>query len=255
MEIAEHIAQLRADGALLADAAERAGFDAPVPTCPGWVVRDLVRHQGDVHRWAAGNLIRKTAEPMSDDESDAVLLTWPDHDELLLGWFTEGHTRLVERLESAPNDTVAFTFFAAPNARSFWARRQAHETAIHRADAESATGSITPYDPSFAADGIDEITRGFASRPGRITSDQPRTLRIDGADSSRMWQLLIGPEGLTVVDEVGDADCWVSGPTSDLYLMLWNRRTTDGLQVAGDSSVLDHWRDVHQVRWSGKARK
>jgi uncharacterized protein YhfF len=70
-----------------------------------------------------------------------------------------------------------------------------------------------------------------------------------------MWQLLIGPEGLTVVDEVGDADCWVSGPTSDLYLMLWNRRTTDGLQVAGDSSVLDHWRDVHQVRWSGKARK
>jgi predicted lipid carrier protein YhbT len=100
----------------------------------------------------------------------------------------------------------------------------------------------------FAADGIDELTRGFASRSGRLTSESSRVLRIDGSDSSRTWQLSIGPEGLAVADEVGDADCWISGPTSDLYLLLWNRRTTDGLQVAGDTSVLDHWRHKHQVR-------
>ena len=29
-----------------------AGADAPVPTCPGWTVRDLLAHQGMVHRWA-----------------------------------------------------------------------------------------------------------------------------------------------------------------------------------------------------------
>lgn len=255
MEVDEHLAHLRADGLLLADAVERAGLDASVPTCPQWAVRDLVRHQGDVHRWAAGNLTRNTAEPMSDDESGAVLLTWPDGDDGLLGWFREGHARLVETLESAPDDTVAWTFLAASSPRAFWARRQAHETAIHRADAESATGTITPYDPTLAADGIDELTHGFATRPGRITADPPRSLRIDGADSSRIWQLTIGPEGLTVADEGGEADCWVSGPTSDLYLLLWNRRTADGLQVAGDSSVLDHWRDAHQVRWSGRTRK
>lgn len=33
--------------------AGRAGDDAPVPTCPGWRVRDLVAHVADVHRQAA----------------------------------------------------------------------------------------------------------------------------------------------------------------------------------------------------------
>ena len=27
----------------------RAGPDAPVPACPGWRIRDLVRHVGNVH--------------------------------------------------------------------------------------------------------------------------------------------------------------------------------------------------------------
>jgi hypothetical protein len=58
VDVAEHIAHLQRDGVLLADAAARAGMDARVPTCPEWVVRDLVRHQGDVHRWAAANLTR-----------------------------------------------------------------------------------------------------------------------------------------------------------------------------------------------------
>ena len=36
-------------------------------------------------------------------------------------------------------------------------RRMAHETAIHRADAESTAGPITPLDPGLAADGVDEV--------------------------------------------------------------------------------------------------
>ena len=40
-----------------------------------------------------------------------------------------------------------------------WARRQAHETAIHRVDGESALGALsgTPFEPSFGADGVDEL--------------------------------------------------------------------------------------------------
>lgn len=52
MDIAEHIKYLTLEGQLLADAAEQAGPDAEVPTCPGWHVRDLLRHTGMVHRWA-----------------------------------------------------------------------------------------------------------------------------------------------------------------------------------------------------------
>lgn len=46
MDVGERIDALRREGRLLVDAAVR--------TCPGWVVRDLVRHLGGVHRWATG---------------------------------------------------------------------------------------------------------------------------------------------------------------------------------------------------------
>src|SRR6204780_1534249 len=57
-------------------------------------------------------------------------------------------------------------FLDAPSPLAFWARRQAHEPAIHRADAESAAGDVTPFPAVFAADGIDELLVCFASRGG-----------------------------------------------------------------------------------------
>src|SRR3954451_11754988 len=255
MEPAEHIDHIRADGALLADAAERAGMDAAVAWCPEWQVRDLVRHQGDVHRWAAFSLGRGTDTPMSDEENDACLLTWPDDDESLLGWFREGHARLVETLQWTPDDAIAFAFLPAPTPRAFWARRQAHETAIHRADAESATGDITPYDAAFAADGIDEMVRGFATRPGKVTADPPQTMLLEATDAGRSWWLNVGAEGRVVADAGSDPDCTVRGTASDLYLLVWNRRTADELDVSGEGGMLEMWRSAQKVRWTGPTRK
>ena len=45
-------------------------------------------------------------------------------------------------------------------------------------------------------------------------------------------------------------DCEVHGTASDLHLLLWNRRGADGLDVQGDASLLTHWRDTVQIRWS-----
>jgi hypothetical protein len=42
----------------------------------------------------------------------------------------------------------------------------------------------------------------------------------------------------------------VRGSASDLYLALWNRRSTDDLDVEGDRSVLDLWRERATVRWT-----
>ena len=36
--------------------ADRAGLQASVPTTPDWTVRQLIAHQGMVHRWAAAIL-------------------------------------------------------------------------------------------------------------------------------------------------------------------------------------------------------
>ena len=55
----------------------------------------------------------------------------------------------------------------SPAPREFWARRQAHETTIHRADAVAAGLGRRPrsaeldLDPAFAVDGLDELLTGF----------------------------------------------------------------------------------------------
>lgn len=63
MEIAAHLTHLRQAGQSLADFAEAAGPDAPVPTCPDWQVHDLVRHTGAVHLWATAFVAEGTSRP------------------------------------------------------------------------------------------------------------------------------------------------------------------------------------------------
>ncbi len=245
MEIAEHIDALAREGKLLADAGARADLDAPVPSCPEWRARDVLQHTGEVHRWAAFIV----GEQIRDAEEKPV--TYPPDDDLL-EWFRAGHATLVETLVDAPPDLECFAFLPAPSPLAFWARRQAHETAIHRADAESATGAISPYPADFATDGIDELLYGFASRPRRkpLPIDGPIDIGVHATDAGRVWTIRLRPEGIAVSDELGGIDVAVHADASDLYLLLWNRRGLDGVRVDGDASIVDHWHDSHHVRWS-----
>ena len=106
-------------------------------------MRDLVRHIGGVHRWATGYVGDRRTEMWDVDHED-IAGTWPaDLD--LIDWFREGHTRLVHTLASAPPDLDCFTFLAAPSPLAMWARRQAHETAMHRFDAEGPGSTVTEF--------------------------------------------------------------------------------------------------------------
>jgi uncharacterized protein (TIGR03083 family) len=248
MEISEHIAVLRREGDLLAASAAVTGPEPEVPTCPGWRVRDLVHHCGGVHRWAAAHVAGGRTLPL--DGFEEVVTAWPG-DGALVDWFREGHGLLLGALEAAPPGLACWSFLPAPSPLAFWARRQAHETAIHRVDAQSAGDAVTPFAPEVAADGIDELIMGFVSRPGgRLRSDPPRILAVVPTDAEGAWTVRIGPDGAAGHNERGDAGCTVRGPASDLHLLLWNRRTADGLRVDGDASILALWRELVQVRWS-----
>ena len=157
MDVTDLIGALRREGALLAAAAERQALDAPVPTCPDWSVRDLVRHVAGVHRWATAIVTRARTEPF--DPFAELEGHWPA-DDALVDWFRAGHLALVTALEQAPDELQCFAFLPAPSPRAFWARRQAHETGIHRADVEGASGPITPYQPdaavAFSVTGVSE---------------------------------------------------------------------------------------------------
>ncbi len=248
METTEHLNRLREEGPRLAAAAGRAGLDAPVPTCPGWLVRDLLSHAGGVHRWAASHVAGRRPKPLTPDEV-APLFAAPGDDKLV-EWYRNGHAELVATLSGADPATACWAFLPAPSPLAFWARRQAHETAIHRADAESASGPVGDVPAAFAADGIDELLFGFFSRPvSRLVADPPRSLAVRATDVDAAWTVHIEPQTRRVTAGLAPADLTVAGPASRLYLLLWNRRDESGLAIDGDPGVLDVWRSAARVMW------
>ncbi|MEV8592335.1 maleylpyruvate isomerase family mycothiol-dependent enzyme [Streptomyces sp. NPDC052012] len=247
MDTAWFLGILDKEGQLLATAAEEAGADAVVPTCPGWRIRDLLRHTGVVHRWAAGFVAEGHTAPRPMGEEPA--LDGPE----LVAWYRDSHRRLVDTLAGAAPDVECFTFLpGAPSALAFWTRRQAHETAVHRFDAESARGGAsTPVGTDFAVDGIDELLRGFhARRKSRVRSETPRVLRVRVTDADAVWTVRVSQDPPVTVrgadgEAGGDVECELSGPAEQLYLALWNRAPVPG--VSGDPALAELWRETSAV--------
>ena len=150
----------------------------------------------------------------------ASLIAQHGDDARLLAWFRDGHAALAQTLATADPAVACATFMPAPSPLAFWARRQAHETAIHRADADSAAGTMPEYEADFAADGIDELIMGFGRRrkyqPG---ADGGTGLRVLATDTSDAW-LIEALEGRVLprrdAGSQEEAGCTVSGPASGL---------------------------------------
>ena len=255
MEVTADIDALRRQGTLLAAATDAADPDAAVPTCPDWTVRDLVRHMGGIHRWATGIVADRRTEPWRVG-LDEVVGTWPE-DADLADWLRAGCAMLADALAAAPDDLECWTFLPAPSPRAMWARRQAHETAIHRIDAELSVGAApAPFGPDFAADGVDELLAGFV--PNRSKSAARRAARPPVGALHRRRRGLGAPDrrrrghdgcrfrARPRTQRVRSAT--VRAAAADLYLALWNRAGTEPLAVDGDHAVFDLFLDTVHVR-------
>ena len=262
VEISAHIDALERDGALLADAAEAAGLQAGVPGCPGWQVRDLVRHQAYVHDWAARHVRDRSPELIDDGITESDILARGPADADLVAAYRDGHAALVAALRDADPDLECATFMPAPSPLAFWARRQAHETAIHRYDAQSAGPDGPPapavaFDPALAADGVDELIMGFAPRrryrPRDGGGERSLTVRARGADGG--WRVRLADAGTAAsrLDSRDDqaADCALEGPAAGLYAFLWNRSDAAraGLVITGRPETLAVWNASVRVQW------
>lgn len=245
MEWNDYLASIRRDSALLAIAA-RKGLDQPVPCCEGWKVRDVVAHTGVVHRHKDAIVREQWADGQPDLEAA------PDGDGLI-AWFEAGAEQLVDLLAATDPTTPVWTWYEPDSTVGFWYRRMAHETLIHRVDAEQAHGEVSPIDPSLATDGIDEILRVFmADVPAWGSStERERTIRLTAGD--RSWVLRdavfsgISPGG-EVYDDYQmfamadahdeDTDASVTGTPEVLDLWLWGRGSVDDLVVTGEESLV-----------------
>lgn len=251
MEVAAHIDVIAAEGAQMSSAIRAAGFDAAVPTCPGWLVRDLARHQGWVHRWAAG-IVRDGRDDARFDPDDVDPA--PDADIELMDWFDRGCAELVAVLTAAAPDVACWSMTHEPEPLRFWARLQAHETSIHRFDAEAAAGRASACDPESAADGIDELLTYFATRPrSPLRVAEPTSLLVYARDLDRGWLVALGPEVPTTHAFQGrasaprDPGTGIEGSAADLFLLLSNRQGPDRVEVTGDRSLLDLWRSTMTI--------
>ena len=250
MDIDRHLRALAEEGERLADAATGTSLGTAIPTCPGWDVEALLRHLGGIHRWAAMIVAERRTTPVRTDAEPIRTMRAEPAPSELVAWFRAGHGALLDVLRAAPSDLECWTFLPAPSPLAFWARRQAHETAVHRADLQLAIGTPDPYPPDFAADGIDEMLCGWLDgSKGRLRFDRTATLAIHAADADRRWHVRIDSHEARASREEAPADCQLRGPAGDLYLLLWNRLSLDQttIAVSGDAEVPDLWRQTVRI--------
>lgn len=263
MNIADYIGYVASEGDKFAAAADKGSLEADVAACDDWNMRALVRHLGLIHLWAAAHVAFSSDDWLdSSDDIPALSRYWPDlaaswpDDTELVGWYRRTNENLVRVLRSMPDDHECMTFLPAPTALTMWSRRQASEIAIHRFDAEHARSIPSHFEPEFAADMLDELLSGFASRPRsegaeEIEVESERILHVHAEDVDEHWFLTIGREAIDTSREGSDADLTVTATAAELYLLMWNRTDESTVTLTGDPNLMDIWRESCRVRWSG----
>ena len=211
-------------------------------------MRELVRHMAGVHHWAATQVGDRHTDEIDEELEDQVG-GWPSDDELF-DWAASKAARLVEVFEAADPEFPYFTWFRGTTPLTMWTRRQAHETAIHRVDAELAADDVTPLEPAFAADGVDELVLDMVGSWDKVVDiDRPLRLHLQATDIPRGWTVELAPDGLrSFGDRRGDADGILSGTASELDLAMWHR--VDAVTRDGDPSLLDAWWSAVAPRWA-----
>jgi uncharacterized protein (TIGR03083 family) len=229
----EYRAAIRDESDALVNAAERAGLTAPVPSCPDWDVEHLLRHIGRVQRWAA-------ASANAGEFVPPHTLPGPPAPEQLGSWVRESAAGLVTALDRPPSD--ATWTFAPDGTVGFWQRRQAHEAAVHRVDAELAAGDPRAIPGDLAVDGIDEWLGLIGHRPNKtLPTGRGETLHFHCTDRDGEWLIRLSDAAPEIERAHAKGDVAVRGPASDLLLVLLRRLDPDRVEVFGDRAVLDRF--------------
>ncbi len=240
MDTGQHLAHLRADASALL-AAVRAAPEAPVPSCPGWERRTLLRHLCVPYGWVLAQLDAGPDERRGFRDAER-----PSEDEDLLAFYDRQVDRLVGRLVGLDPDGVWPTW-AGPQRADWLARRMAHETAVHRWD--GAGGAV---DGELAVDGIDELLEVFAplTAPDKL-AEVDGTVHLHATDEGLAggeWLVALRPGGVAVTKEHAKGDVAIRGRAGDLYLWAWNRLPLDDrFEVFGDEALAGRWAELLSV--------
>lgn len=236
---------VEAEGAALGDAA---GDDpgAAVPAAPGWDMTDLVRHVAMIH--LRTSVVLRTGTMERPSRSNGMLPDPPQDG--ILDWYRSTLAEVVADLRAIDDPDRPVYAYAAKNRRAgFWPRRMAHETTVHRVDAQQAAGRpVTPISPEVAVDGIHEVFEVFV--PAVASERSPgdgRTVHLHATDGEGEWLIRFDPGDVVVESGHAKGDAAVRGPAGDLLLWLYGRVPLDDLQAFGDPGAAAALRQVTTV--------
>jgi uncharacterized protein (TIGR03083 family) len=242
------LAATRAEGASLLSAVQEPNvLGRGVPSCPEWTVGELLRHVGAVYRrtrthavgadatrpW--GRVVVPEDAPGADDPN-------------VVAWFESELAQITEFLDAIDPHSPAWNWAPQAKTTTFWLRRTAHETAVHRWDAQLGAGLLPePIEAKVAADGVAEVLDTFLPSGRRSgPTDLKGMVRLVATDLAQDWFLRLRGEGIALLDTATllDADAHparaiASGTASDILLALWGRVAFDVLETGGDPRLLE----------------
>ncbi|MGE2817811.1 maleylpyruvate isomerase family mycothiol-dependent enzyme [Mycobacterium heidelbergense] len=218
----------------------------PVPTCPGWSLKQLLRHVGRGDRWAA-QIVRDRLDTYLDPRSVEGGKPPPDPADAI-SWLQGGAQRLVDAVELSGVETPVWTFLGTRPA-NWWVRRRLHEVAVHRADAAIALGREFTLEPDLAADAITEWLERVAIQAGSdgeaLPLEEGNTIHLHATDSSATseWTISAADGRIGLAHEHGKGTVALRGGATELLLALVRRVPVGdtGVEVFGDDSVWSHW--------------
>ncbi|MFB4281547.1 MULTISPECIES: maleylpyruvate isomerase family mycothiol-dependent enzyme [unclassified Nonomuraea] len=237
----DYESQIQTEVARLADLS--GDLSVPVPTCPGWTLAELVTHVGQTHRWAVHVLRDQVQERIWSRQVPSGLAEGQSGD---AGWLTAGAAELLETLRATDPSMTVWTW-GPDGTASWWPRRMLFELVVHRADAELALGVDPEIPAGTAIDGIEEFLHNlpyaaWVTRPLAELGVEGATIHLHASDTDGEWTITQGPAGkITWTRGHAKGDAAVRGPVSDLLLLLYGRRSPEGLTVHGDRALLERW--------------
>jgi uncharacterized protein (TIGR03083 family) len=226
---------LVAEAARLQTAAAAAAPDAAVPTCPEWTAADLLDHVTETydHKIQSMRLLKAPG----DDYRIARPGTPAEQ-------YTAALADLLREFDQRGPDSLAYTWYGPDQTVGFWIRRMAHETLIHRVDAElAAAAPVGPVEEGLAVDGIEEMLQVMLTWGSRAYRESlaPVLAGNDGLavaldTGGRSWTVRVGAGAVSAETGVGaDAQAVVSGSAGEVLLWLWRRVAPDAVKVEGDA--------------------
>ncbi|WP_167976066.1 maleylpyruvate isomerase family mycothiol-dependent enzyme [Lentzea indica] len=235
---------------LLVSSLDGADLSIQVPSIPDWTLNQLVRHVGHAHRWADLMIREKVREIPYDRNGAQQLASYVGEKASdVVPWLLEGASSLAEALSEVDPDEMIAVIGGHPGPR-VWSWRMAHETVIHRWDVVNTLGVPFELDPEVTRDTLAEWTAlalpyAFMRWPAETAPllGPGRTVHLHATDVDA--ELVIDLTGSRPVVRKGHEKAAVAlrGPVVELVLAVYRRRPVDGLEVFGDSELLDLFLD------------